>query len=117
MIRVTFPKRKKKELSDSHNTMKIELKSGITVDTHKMTDRDAEIHEALNNLFQVCKKHNVASFLRVVLSKNNHVGMHTMPDDPNRVQDEYSHLIHSLAEWVAKTSDNQLQLVEVNPSE
>ena len=38
--------------------MKIPLITGGEVDTDKLSDKSAELHEAINNLFEVCKKYN-----------------------------------------------------------
>ena len=57
--------------------MQIHLKDGNVVETDKMTDKQAEIYEALNRLSDVCKKYNVTSVLRIILDKINWVGMNT----------------------------------------
>jgi hypothetical protein len=53
--------------------MKIETLEG-NLDTDKMTDREAEIYEAMTNFYEVCKRYNVSMFTRVILEKGKATG-------------------------------------------
>jgi hypothetical protein len=89
--------------------MKKVTQSSITVDSSKMTDQDAEITEALNALFLVCKKYDVASFVRIVLNKGHHIGMNTRIIDNARYQDAYEYLTAGMGKWLEETSGGQIQ--------
>jgi hypothetical protein len=54
--------------------MKIETIEGKTIDTEKLTDENAEIHEALNALYETCKKYNKTFLCRIALAKNKSLG-------------------------------------------
>ena len=94
--------------------MKIELLSGGHVDTDQLTDRNAQIHEAFGNLYEVCKKYDVTVFSRVLLSEKDSIGMLYLPTgDETRSLEQYSFLVASLSEWINKTSKGRLQVTEV----
>lgn len=93
--------------------MKIPFASGGSIDTDKLNDKDAAIHEAINNLYQVCQKFNVSGFAKVVLKDNEGIGMLHLPNQNDEIRsEEYSKLVASIAEWIHKTSNGRLMVVE-----
>jgi hypothetical protein len=90
--------------------------SGIEVDVNQLTDRDAEIHEAVNNLFKICERYNVSSFVRVVLNshekKGQYIGMQTAPKDKNMINQDYQFLMELLSRWISSTTSGHLQVVK-----
>jgi hypothetical protein len=53
--------------------MKIETLDG-NLDTDKMTDREAEVYEAMNNFYKVCERYNISMFARVIFEKGKASG-------------------------------------------
>ncbi len=47
--------------------MKIETVDGKVLDTAKMSDKNAEIHECIENLYNLCKLYNVPLFCKAIL--------------------------------------------------
>lgn len=44
------------------------------VDTKKLSDKDAAIHEAVANLYKVCQQYNVPMFCRAILHEKRYCG-------------------------------------------
>ncbi len=47
--------------------MKIETVDGKVLDTAKMSDKNAEIHECIDKLYTLCKIYNVPLFAKAIL--------------------------------------------------
>ena len=97
--------------------MQIHLKDGNVVETDKMTDKQAEIYEALNRLSDVCKKYNVTSVLRIILDKNNWVGMNTANKNLDQLPQDLDFLMSTLNDFVTQVSDGQVVMMKVKPQE
>ena len=92
--------------------MEISLKDGLTLDTNKLSDRDAAIHEALNNLYKVCKQFGAMSFARVIMNKTQFIGMNTMGvGDDKAKQMDYELLMESLGKFINESSSGKLALM------
>ena len=92
--------------------MKIKLADDKVIDTDKLSDRDAEIHEALDHLYKVCERYNIIALSRVVLNNKEHIGMLHLPQDSDeKTQQSYNILVAGLAEWISKTSEGRLQVI------
>jgi hypothetical protein len=92
--------------------MKIKTAKNEIFDTDKMTDKDAEIHEAIHNLQKVCKKYGVSSFTRVIFSRDKFLGAQTIPNNSKQLNDEYAFLIDTVCAWVEKTTGGRLRVVD-----
>jgi hypothetical protein len=93
--------------------MKIPLTNGRSIETDKLTDKSAAIHEAINHLYLTCEKFNVVGFAKVVLQENEGLGMLFIPQQSEDIRsEEYSKLISSLADWIDKTSGGRLQIID-----
>jgi hypothetical protein len=93
--------------------MKIPLVTGKIADTNKMNDRDAAIHEALNNLYTTCEKFNVAAMARLSLIEGQGLGFLYLPNKTDEIRNtEYANLVSSLADWITKTSGGRLIIVD-----
>jgi hypothetical protein len=98
--------------------MKIPLTSGGLVDTDKMNDRDASMNEAINNFYLTCEKFNVTGFAKVILKENEGLGCLYLPLDNDELRSqEYSKLVSSIAEWLERTSNGRLIVVDTENQE
>ncbi len=98
--------------------MKIPLISGNEVDTNKLNDKDAALHEAINQLYVTCENLNVAGFAKVSVSNGNSLGMLYLPNTSDEVRiKEYSKLVASLDDWLYKTSDGRLSITSTQEGE
>lgn len=95
--------------------MKIPLTSGNVVDTDNLNDRDAALHEAINNLYLVCEKFNVPALAKVVIKDNEGLGMLYLPNKTDEERSkEYGRLVASIADWLYKTSDGRLAIFDTD---
>lgn len=93
--------------------MKIPLTSGGVVDTNKLSDRDAALHEAVSNLYLTCEKFNVTGFCKVVLENGEGIGMLHLPNESDEVRGKhYTNLVTTINDWLMKTSDDRLMIVD-----
>ena len=97
--------------------MKIEMDDGIQVDTDKLTDKDAAISEALDNLYKVCKQYDITSFTRLLIDEGKYMGMNTVTKNPKRLQNDYDFLMETIAKFVDSTSQGKLALMIASPEE
>lgn len=84
--------------------MKLTTTSGKIVDTTKLPTEHADVYEALNNLFKVCKKHKLLVFSRVVLNKTKYVGAQTINKDSNTQE----FMLELINDYVDRTTDGKL---------
>lgn len=97
----------------SKGGMKIQLKDSV-LDTGQLTDKEADIHEAVNHLFKVCKQYGVTSFLRVILNGKRYVGMSSVPQgDEKKVQDDYDFLMGTISDFVDDVSGGRLAIMQL----
>jgi len=93
--------------------MKIKFTSGTEIDTNKLSDRDAELHEAVKNLTDICHKYGFTSFLRVILNKEDVLEMQTIIDDKEKMQVDLSILMSSISTWVSQSTSGELAVVKL----
>ena len=85
--------------------MKIISASGKIVDTDKLGDKDAALHEAINNLYEVSEKFGVTSFAQVLLKEQEGLGLLYLPDGTDETRaEEYSKLVSCISTWLKRTS-------------
>ena len=93
--------------------MKIPLATGETIDTDKLNDKKAELHEAMNNFYLVCKKYNVIGFAKMIYEQEEGLGMLYLPNENQEMRSkEYTTLVAGIADWIYKTS-GKLSIVEL----
>jgi benzoyl-CoA reductase/2-hydroxyglutaryl-CoA dehydratase subunit BcrC/BadD/HgdB len=92
--------------------MKIELLNGHILDTEKLSDKEAAIHEAMNNLFEVCKKYGISAFATAVVGKERFIHMKSITKNPNdEVKiDEYNTLFASINKFLQESSDGKVKI-------
>ena len=54
--------------------MKLNTTKGKKIDTKKMSDKDAAIHEAVAKLLKVCKQYNAPLYCRAIIGKRKYCG-------------------------------------------
>lgn len=81
------------------------------VETDKINDKDAEILEAIEKLRTVCKKYDVASYIRVLVNADKFYGTQTAPANPKKAQKDYHFLVSNLSEWIEKTTQGSLKVI------
>lgn len=99
--------------------MKIPFEDGIIVDTDKLSDKDADIHEAIHNLYNVCRKYGVTAFTRVILNKKKYVGMTTVTKQKDSSFD-FDFLMEAINKFVMEISNGKIALMVLSddtPSE
>lgn len=82
------------------------------IDTNKISDRDAEIYEALDNLYKVCSRYNLLTFARVIPTKDTYVGATFIPSDIDNREAEADMLVNSIDAFVNSASGGQLRVVK-----
>jgi hypothetical protein len=92
--------------------MKIKLATGEKVDTDKMADAEAEITEAANHLFEVCRRYGKTLLARIIIDDKGYIGVTNFPDNPDQKLKDYEFLIGSLATFIEDSSNGMLQVVE-----
>jgi hypothetical protein len=98
--------------------MKIPFEDGMIVDTDKLTDKDAAVHEAIHNLSKVCRKYGVTAFTRVILNHKKYVGMNTITKDKTRVQADMDFLMEAIAKFCHDVSGGQIEvMIQTSPDE
>ena len=93
--------------------MKIPLTSGGVVETNDLNDKSAAIHEAISHLYTTCEKFNIAGFTNVVMGESERLGMLYLPNQSDKIRhEEYRKLVASLSDWLHKTSDGRLIILD-----
>lgn len=82
---------------------------GKKVDTHKLPDKEAEINEALVNLYEICKRYDCPMFARIILNNKKFLGAKLIGDS---VKTEF--MFELINEFVVDASNNQIVLIKVN---
>jgi flagellar assembly factor FliW len=94
--------------------MKLKTTNGKSIDTDKLTDKDAEIYEALNVLYKTCDKFNVTLFARVVLNDKNHAGVQNIAKGSKKKRNEqFSYLLGLLNKFVTESTNGQVQMIKL----
>jgi hypothetical protein len=97
--------------------MNVICTNGTTIDTSKLTDKQAEIYEAMYNLYKLCEKYDVTVFARAIINSKKHFGISTVPKDKKRKHDDYMYLFDLMGEFASKTTEGALQLVCLEPGD
>ena len=95
--------------------MKITLENGVTVDTDKMSDKEAAISEAISHLYQTCRQYGVTSFTRVIIDKKKYMGMSSTTNDTTRTKMDYEFLIETIAKFLMESSNGNIAVAIVQP--
>lgn len=91
--------------------MKIQIQDE-TVDTDKLNDKDAAIHEALENFYQVCKQYDVSAIVRLALNDKTFLSLQTVPKSEEKKNKDYTFLIGVLAAWLERVTQGRLKVVD-----
>jgi hypothetical protein len=92
--------------------LEVEEKNQVSqIDTDKLTDKEAAVFEALNNLFKVCEQFNLTSFVRILVDKKKFVGMNTIVNIEKQKDDDYDFLLNTINDYVEKISNGQVTLM------
>ena len=91
-------------------SMNIELESG-NIDTNKLSDREAEIYEALNNFYEVCRKYNVTSLTRIILDDKKFVGSTTVNSNTEQRNRDFNYMLDLIHDFVSRASGGSVGLV------
>ena len=93
--------------------MKVNLINNNVIDTDNLDDRSAEIHEAVNSLYNACERYNVVGFVKVILKDNEGLGALFLPNKTDEIRNRaYLKLVASISDWLEKTSDGRLSVVD-----
>jgi hypothetical protein len=93
--------------------MKIKTTTGDIIDTDKLPDKQAEVTEAINNLFKVCHKYNVTFLCRAVLNDRDYLGAVNMAKGPKKkINAEIVFLLSLLAAFVVQSTNGKYQFVQ-----
>jgi cyclophilin family peptidyl-prolyl cis-trans isomerase len=95
--------------------MKITLENGITVDTDKMTDKEAAISEAISHLYQTCRQYGVTSFARVIIDKKKYMGMSSTTNNSKQTLCDYEFLVETMALFLRETSNGTIAVAIAQP--
>jgi hypothetical protein len=95
--------------------MKIKTYDGKELDTNKLSDKEAEIYEALGNFHAVCAKYDVTMVTRIILSEKKYAAAQTVthkaPEKRRRFM--FMFLIDSIGKFVEETTKGQIRLFRV----
>lgn len=93
--------------------MKVNLENGTVLDTDKLSDKDAEIHEALVNLYNICEKYNVTSVTRIILNDKKFVGTKTFKRDVKGepIVEDVDFLFNSLNHYLQDVTNGEVMLI------
>lgn len=92
--------------------MKIKLINGQKVDTDNLDDRRAEIYEAINTFYEVCKKYNITGYAVSLYNKEG-LGTLYLPSENDKLGSfAYVELVNYISEWLNKTSDGRLFIID-----
>lgn len=99
--------------------MKIPDSRGGEVDTNNMTDAEAEVFAAVDNLYKICKKYNLTFVSRTVLGGGKFAGGQFIADIKNE-EDRFKNLIDlyfSLDQFVREGTNNMVRVSFDNPTD
>ena len=102
----------------SISLMKVETVDGKVVETNELSDKKAEIYEAITNLYKACERYNVAMVARVVIDKDNTLGANYMyqGDEQTRWENVTS-LIGQIDEYLSSSTGGAVRVAPVEPTE
>lgn len=90
--------------------MKITLENKKKIDTDKMSDIDAEIYEATNNLLNVCKKYKKTFYARVILDKKKYVGGQSLG---KKSKEELEFLLELFNDFTSRVSNGEVLVMRM----
>jgi hypothetical protein len=92
--------------------MEIQLQNGDVLETDKLSDEHAEVFEATNKLYAVCKKYNYSLLTRVYLGKDRFAGAQRIKstEDPEDKFENVMQIIMSIDQWLQKNTDKKVQV-------
>ena len=98
--------------------MEIKTIDDTVINTDKLSDKDAEISEALNKLYEVCEKYNVTLFTKVILSNKNYLGaFHLVKGDKDKQSSDVYYLLNLINDDVIKATQGQVRFMRVQEIE
>lgn len=97
--------------------MIIDLKNDVKIDTDTLTDKEAEISEAINNLHKICERYDVTSFTSVIFNNAKFIGSRTFTNNQENRPIQYDSLVARMAEFLHETSQGNLAVMVAKPDE
>jgi hypothetical protein len=99
--------------------MKIQTVDGKTIDTEKLSDSHAELHEAVNNLFKICERYNKTMVCRVVLETGkDSLGANYTANLPEDQRGEnVLHLLGMIGEYLESSTGGAVTIAYNDPQE
>jgi hypothetical protein len=92
--------------------MKIHTNDGKVIDTNQLTDKEAEIYEALSKFHAVCSKYDVTMMTRIVLSPQKYAAAqsvsHKVPEKDRKIM--FLFLIDAIGKFVEESTQGQVRL-------
>jgi hypothetical protein len=93
--------------------MEIEIIDKGIINTNTMSDRDAEIYEAVNNIYLLCKKYNLSAYMVIPVGKEKSINMTSMvQNDPQKLEEDFLVMMTSIAQTVEKLSGGKCALMK-----
>jgi diketogulonate reductase-like aldo/keto reductase len=96
--------------------MKIKTTTGETIDTAKLSDKESEVSEAVNQLYEVCRRYNVSMLAKVIVSDNKYIGAQNQMNGPKSAE-SMAFLFNVLNLYVLDTTNGEFRLVRTGPDE
>ena len=99
--------------------MKIKTLNGEEINTEKLSDREAEISESINNLYEVCKRYNTTMFASAVVPESNkYIGAQFIMNAPKEKSEESAmFLFGTINRFISRTTNGEIQVVKVSSDE
>ncbi len=93
--------------------MKIKTTNGETIDTKKLSDKEAEVSEAVNNLFEVCKRYNCSLLTKVIISDTKYIGAENQMIGP-KGEESMDFMFNLLNYFCMEKTGGQVRLVKLS---
>jgi hypothetical protein len=82
------------------------------IDTDKLTDKDAEIHEVMKHLYDVLRKYKTTAFLRIILDEKRFIGFTSTSDTKSRLNVDFDFLMSEIHNFVQSSTNGRLAIME-----
>jgi hypothetical protein len=98
--------------------MKIKTTTGEEIDTKSLNDREAEISECVQNLYDICQRYNCSMLARVVPNETKYIGAQfVMKGTQEKSNDSLMFLLGTVNKYVSDITKGEIQLIKVSPDE
>lgn len=85
------------------------------LNTKSFSDKDADIADAIENLYNVCSKYNSTMFARVVLGNGKYLGAYCLVNGPKakKIKDCWF-LLDTIAKFIRECSGGKIKMVKAD---